>query len=262
MFRLPGLDKAMQLLMNFGTPFSAVRSPNRSPAAAHAACLLLLLWTAGDISIAQTVRVDITPGHVVNRFSPVYALGSTVDRVPSNATDVFFRPDQIARINSAGWGVISYRQNTDLFVQAWHWNPHGKWSDPAGRGYFVGDATPTRKMIRHSYGYSLPHRGFTRNNGTEFDGFSRLDDGDRNSYWKSNPYLAQRFTGEDDSAHPQWVVINFEKTEEINAIRIAWAEPYARKYQVEYWVGDGDAMDEPNQGEWKAFAKGKIEDGK
>jgi hypothetical protein len=44
---------------------------------------------------AQTVIVDATPSHVVNRFSPQYALGSTVDRVPSNATDVFFpsRPD-------------------------------------------------------------------------------------------------------------------------------------------------------------------------
>ena len=225
------------------------------------ACAILLLLIACCASIAQAVRVDITPRHVVNRFSPIYALGSTVDRVPSNATDVFFSPDQVAQINSAGWGVISYRQNTDLFVQAWHWNPKGKWSDPAGRGYFVGDPTPTQEMIRHSYGYSLPHRGFTRNNGTEFDGFSRLDDGDVNSYWKSNPYLAQPFTGEDDSAHAQWVVINFEKKEDINAIRIAWAEPYARRYQVEYWVGDGDAMDEQNRGEWKAFASGKIVNG-
>ena len=74
---------------------------------------------------AQTVRVDATPSHVVNKFSPLHALGSTVDRVPSNATDMFFRPDQIKQILSAGWGVISYRQNTDLFVQAWHWNPKG-----------------------------------------------------------------------------------------------------------------------------------------
>jgi hypothetical protein len=208
---------------------------------------------------SQTVQVDAAPTHVVNTFSPLYALGSTVDRVPSNATDTFFRPDQMRQILSAGWGVISYRQNTDLFVQAWHWNPKGTWSDPAGHGYFVGDANPGGEMIRHSYGYSLRHRGFTRNNGTEFDGFSRLNDGDLNSYWKSNPYLTKRFTGEDDSLHPQWVVINLEKNENINAIRIAWAEPFARAYAVQYWVG-GDAMDEQDKGSWKKFTSGDITD--
>jgi F5/8 type C domain len=213
-------------------------------------------------SSAQTVVVDANPSHVLNTFSPPYALGSTVDRVPSNATNTFFRPDQIKQILSAGWGVISYRQNTDLFVQAWHWNPKGRWSDPSGKGYFVGDATPTKEMIRHSYGYSLPHRGFTRNNGTEFDGFSRLDDGDVKTYWKSNPYLTKAFTGEDDSLHPQWVVIDLEKKDSINAIRIAWAEPYARAYAVQYWIGGGDAMDEQDKGEWKTFASGSVDEGK
>ena len=222
-----------------------------------AAISLLLIASC----MAQTVRVDVTPAHVVNTFSPLYALGSTVDRVPSNATDMFFRPDQIKQTLSAGWGVISYRQNTDLFVQAWHWNPKGTWSDPAGKGYFVGDANPTKEIIRHSYGYSLRHRGFTRNGGSEFDGYSRLNDGDLKSYWKSNPYLSKRFTGEDDSLHPQWVVINLGKPEEVNAIRIAWAEPFARAYEVQYWIGDGDAMDDQSKGEWRTFSAGKITNG-
>src|ERR1700688_638786 len=104
----------------------------------------LLVVMAGMLTYAgtaQTVRVDTA--HVVNTFSPLSALGTTVDRVPSNATDTFFRPDQLEQVLSAGWGVVSYRQNTDLFVQAWHWNPKGVWSDPAGKGYFTGDGTPT-----------------------------------------------------------------------------------------------------------------------
>jgi len=225
---------------------------------------LLLTFVLVCLSHArtQTVLVDATPGRVVNTFSPPYALGSTVDRVPSNATDMFFRSDQVGQILEAGWGVISYRQNTDLFVQAWHWNPKGTWSDAAGKGYFTGDATPTKEMIRHSYGYSLPHRGFTRNNGTEFDGYSRLDDGDLQSYWKSNPYLTKDFTGEDDSLHPQWVVIALDKKESINAIRIAWAEPYARTYEVQYWLGEGDAMDDQDKGVWKTFPSGSVTEGK
>jgi hypothetical protein len=211
------------------------------------------------VSNAQTVRVDAS--HAVNTFRPLNALGTTVDRVPSNATDMFFRPDQIKQVLSAGWGVVSYRQNTDLFVQAWHWNPKGKWSDSAGKGYFTGDSTPT-EMIRHSYGYGLQHRGFTRNGGTEFDGFSRLDDGDTNTYWKSNPYLSKAFSGEDDALHPQWIVIDLGKKQDVNAMRIAWADPYAVDYQVQYWTGDGDAMDEPVSGEWKTFDSGAVTNSK
>ena len=234
----------------------------RLSAAGHVRCasrIIVALFCAASLS-AQTVQVDMS--HAVNTFSPLRALGSTVDRVPSNATDVFFRPDQLMQIQEAGWGIISYRQNTDLFVQAWHWNPKGKWSDPKGQGYFVGDPNPTAEMIRHSYGYQLRHRGFTRNGGSEFDGYSRLDDGDLQSYWKSNPYLAGAFTKEDDSLHPQWVVIALEKPTEVNAIRIAWAEPYARAYEVQYWVGPGDAMDEQDKGEWKTFSSGTVTDGK
>src|SRR5438105_12344642 len=148
--------------------------PNLSLTHPSAICpwhLILALYAFSTAMTAQTVQVDATPSHVVNTFSPLYALGSTVDRVPSNATEVFFRPDQIKQVQLAGWGVISYRQNTDLFVQAWHWNPKGKWSDPSGKGYFVGDANPTRETICHSYGYQLRHRGCTRNNGTAFAGY-------------------------------------------------------------------------------------------
>jgi hypothetical protein len=79
--------------------------------------MLAFLFTAAS-ALGQSIQVDA--GHPVNTFSPPHALGTTVDRVPSNATDVFFRPDQLKRVLEAGWGEVSYRQNTDLFVQAWH----------------------------------------------------------------------------------------------------------------------------------------------
>jgi len=224
--------------------------------------LILLAALAGPGLLAgQTIQVDVAPAHMVNSFSPPYALGATVDRVPSNATDAFFKPEAIQQILLAGWGAISYRQNTELFVQAWHWNPKGRWSDPSGKGYFTGDGNPT-EMILHSYGYSLPHRGFTRNGGSEDDGYSRLNDGDLHTYWKSNPYLTGLFTHEDDSLHPQWVVIDMEAKYPVDAIRIAWAEPYAKVYQVQYWAGTGDAMDEQDSGDWKTFASGNVTDGK
>jgi hypothetical protein len=222
----------------------------------------VLAVTLATCASAQTVKIDATPSHVANTFSPLQALGTTLDRIPSNTTDTFFRPDQIKQILEAGWGPVSYRQNTELFVQAWHWNPKGKWSDPANQGYFIGNATPSGEMIRHSFGYSLPHRGVTRNSGAEFDGYSRLDDGDLNTYWKSNPYLTKAFTGEEDIAHPQWIAIKLAERQIVTAIRIAWAEPYARNYKVQYWLGNGDPIDDPTNGEWKDFPGGTISDGK
>ena len=70
------------------------------------------------------------------------------------------------------------------------------------------------------------------------------------------------FTGEDDSAHPQWVVIDLGERRNINAVRIVWADPYARVYDVQYWVGGGDAMTEPSSGSWKLFPSGAVTNGK
>src|SRR5215468_11099912 len=163
-------------------------------------------------------------------------------------------------ILAAGWQTISYRQNTELAVEAWHWNPQGSWSDPSGRGYFTGNATPGEPIL-HSYGYMLPHRGFTRNEGTETHGFSRMTDGDLNTYWKSNPYLTKAYTGQDDSVHPQWVVLDLAVPQMVNALRIAWAEPYARQYVVQYWSGD-EAIKQPTRGAWVTFPSGSVAKGK
>ena len=200
-------------------------------------------------SVAQVIQVDTTRS--VNSLIPNQNLGAGIDRLPSAAVEKLFTPAAVSKILTSGWQPVTYRQNTELFVEAWHWNPKGTWSDPSGAGYFTGDATPA-EPIQHSYGYPLPHRGFTRNEGTGTTGYSRLTDGDLNTYWKSNPYLTKAFTGEDDSLHPQWVVVDLATAEPINAIRIAWADPYARHYLVQYWTGE-DPMKQPTRGSWLTF---------
>jgi hypothetical protein len=75
---------------------------------------------------AQTVRVDATTDHFTNTFRPTEALGAAVDRIPLAATDKIFTEPVIKQILSAGWQTVTYRQNTELYVEAWHWNPKGK----------------------------------------------------------------------------------------------------------------------------------------
>jgi hypothetical protein len=211
--------------------------------------------------IAQTVTVDITPSHSVNQIVPTKALGAGIDRVPKTVAEHLFTPEWVERVLSSGWQTITYRQNTELHVQAWHWNPEGTWSDAGSKGYFTGNATPG-EPIRESYGYDLPHRGFTRNDGTGSSGYSRLDDGDLSTYWKSNPYLTKAFTGEDDTLHPQWVVLDFATPQPIDSIRIVWAEPYARRYVVQYWTGELEPIHYPTKGAWQAFPNGVVNSGK
>ena len=40
-------------------------------------------------------------------------------------------------------------------------------------------------------------------------------------------YLTRAFTGEDDSLHPQWITVDLAGALPVNAIRVAWAEPFA-----------------------------------
>jgi len=209
-------------------------------------------------SLAQTVRVDLAPAHA-RQFDPDAALGSSMDILQHSQLDTVYSEATLKESLSAGWGPITYRQNTELTVAAWHWNPHGTWSDAAHQsGYFTGSAEP-KESLPSSYGYPLPHRGNTRGDDSG-DKFSRLTDGDPASYWKSNPYLTKRFTKEDDALHPQWIVVDFESLQDITAMRIAWANPYARNYAVQYWTG-GEALDKQTSGLWSTFPGGEVQNG-
>lgn len=208
---------------------------------------------------AQTIHIDVSPGKAIP-FDPDKALGTSMDILPVSEIDAVYSEPIMKAGLSAGWGPMTYRQNTELTYDAWHWNPNGTWSDEAHKsGYFTG-STELKEPIRMSFGYRLPHRGTTRSDSGQSE-FSRITDGDAASYWKSNPYLASKFTGQPDSAHPQWVVIDLARAQDIDAIRIDWANPYATNYAVEYWEGREDPLTRPISGKWIAFAQGEVTNG-
>jgi len=218
---------------------------------------------------AQNIVVDAAPSHAVNSFSPLRALGGAIDRLRGGKTreenerhtERVLTGPLLKEMLGAGWQTVTYRQNTELMIEAWHWNPRGTWSNAAKQeGYFTGSAEPTDEKILHSWAYPLPHRGATVGDG---NGWSRLTDGDLKSYWKSNPYLTKAYTGEDDSLHPQWVMIDLGAKVDVNAIRIAWADPYAKRYAVQFWTGEMEPFyDGINKGAWQTFPMGTITDGR
>jgi F5/8 type C domain len=210
--------------------------------------------TSGAVT---TVHVDVTPEHILNTIYPDTATGAWMDDLTKAQVDNLSKPETIQGVKNLGWGSITMRNNSELRLSTWHWNPNGAWSDPAAKsGYYTGSAD-LGEPIHYGYSYSLPHRDFMTS------GDEPLVEGPQ-SYWKSNPYLTSHFTGESDALHPQWVVIDMGMARAVNAIHIEWVSPYAVTYVVQYWIGDNNALDwdmGPN-GVWKPFPSGTVTNGK
>jgi hypothetical protein len=227
-----------------------------------------------DHQPAGSIVVDAAPSHIINSFDPDRALGSSMDVLSRRDIDLVYTPHIVQEALSAGWGPITYRNNSELRMAAWHWNENGTWSDEAHKsGYFTG-STELKEPTRYILAYALPHRGFSTSGDAPVTG-------PNSTYWKSNPYLTSRFTGDSDASHPQWAVVDLKAVHSVNAVRITWASPYATEYRVEYWVADsakatagkaepedpsaapGDALDFDRgpAGVWKAFPDGNVKRG-
>jgi len=249
----------------FGFPtVSRTRHPKRRRVALAAAlqiCCLVICLAFHPIVLGQSralATITIDTSRPANRFTPSHALGAAIDGHEKGTNDLQLNAPNINAMLSAGFKSLTYRLRTELGGDVWHWNPNGSWSDAVHHeGYWVSDGKLGRP-IDLSYGYHLPRRGNTIDQAANND-YSRIDDGDTKSFWKSNPYLDREFTGEDNSIHPQWIVIEFEKPVSINALRLVWGEPFARSYRVQY--GNFEDVSEITlnwPGAWQDFPLGKV----
>jgi hypothetical protein len=229
------------------------------------ACLVgrMALLEAGTLSMQSPVAVlaIVAADQPVNKCVPTQALGGGVDGHEKGECDQMFSDRNIAEMRSAGLGPLTYRLRTELAGEVWHWNPRGTWSDVVHQcGYWTSDDS-IAEPINLSYGYRLPRRGNTIDQAND-DGYSRITDGDEDSFWKSNPYLDSHFTGDSDKAHPQWVVIDLGAARSVNSIRIRWGTPYAQRYRIEYWTGDDPMhLHTDEKDDWRLFPKGEVNDG-
>src|SRR5437879_10079220 len=170
--------------------------------------------TGVDAAGAQTatVHVDTTRCHSINSFDPDSALGSSIDVLSRMGIDKVYTPHIVQESLSAGWGPITYRNNTELRMAAWHWTENGTWSDAAHRsGYFTG-SSDFKEPIRYILAYALPHRGFATSR-------DRPVQAPKPTYRKSHPYLTSKFTGESDTLHPQWVALDLRPEKPVSAAK-------------------------------------------
>src|SRR5215813_6315950 len=203
------------------------------------------------------VRILFKPSHPLNRFDSSYAFGAAIDGHEKGELDQMLTHENVSKMLSAGFKPISYRLRTELAGEAWHWNPKGSWSE-ANSGYWISKDKPGLSELSLSYGYRLPRRGNTFDQANN-DDYSRLDDGDSRTFWKSNPYLDEHFTGQPNATLPQWILVDFGKKKSINAIRLNWAKPFATVYDVQF--GDFYGVDDIDQllpDRWHTFPNGEI----
>jgi hypothetical protein len=228
-----------------------------------------ILSVTVHLASAEKARTDEKPfpisavvlaDHRVNHCVPIEALGAGIDGHEKGECARMFTEKNIEQMLLAGLGPLTYRLRTELAGEVWHWNPRGTWSDPVHQcGYWTSDDSLS-EPINVSYGYHLPRRGNTIDQAND-DGYSRIADGDKESFWKSNPYLDSHFTGEPEDAHSQWVVIDLGASKPVNAIRIHWAAPYAKRYRVEYWPGEDPMhLHADDDDDWQPFARGNVDD--
>lgn len=207
------------------------------------------------VATGITIRADQPP---LNTFRPDRVWGAALDGHDYSRTATVYSPENIAAMQSARLGAITYRLRSELAVEAWHWNPAGRWSDSTHQqGYWTSSAA-TSSPIEISYGYRLPRRGRTVDDANN-DGYSRIDDGDSASFWKTNPYLDPVFTHDGPQDHPQWLVVDLGKADSVSTMRLLWGTPYPRRYLIDYWTGDQSLpIDRNPDGEWRRFTGGSI----
>ena len=203
----------------------------------------------------EDISIDLT-APPVGRFVPDQAFGAAIDGLVSGRVDKLFTPHNERAILTAGLRPVSYSLRTELAIEAWHWGGEGAWSDVRHRqGYWTSSVHP-RRSVMSGWGYFLPRRGDTTDQAND-TGYSRLDDGDQTSFWKSNPYLDPAYAKAGD--RPQWVIVSFPNPTLVSAAKIAWAAPFARQFSFQYWVGDNVNDD---GGRWLPFPAGTASDGR
>src|SRR5438309_880814 len=78
----------------------------------------------------QNIIIDSAPSHVVNSFSPLRSFGGAIDRLRGGTTkeeneahtERLLTGPVLKALLNAGWQTVTYRQNTELMIEAWHWN--------------------------------------------------------------------------------------------------------------------------------------------
>src|SRR5436309_11396884 len=126
--------RALALLVLVTCAFCATAShnPSRNASMQHRGNLVVLIKSKN---------------HAVS-FIPSQAFGAGVDGHGHGEVGRLFSPSYIQRMLGAGLQRVSYRLRSEIAIHAWHWNPEGRWSNPARHeGYWTSDSDSASPIL-------------------------------------------------------------------------------------------------------------------
>jgi hypothetical protein len=132
--------------------------------------IFIIALLAAITSPVISIHVDAAPSHRVNTIRPLSDIGVGIDSDPAGKIPFLYSPERTRAMLGAGLGAVSARLYTELSIQDWHWNPAGSFSDAQHQeGYWTSSSSLSSPPIVDSFGYALPHRGSTRDQGDDDD---------------------------------------------------------------------------------------------
>jgi len=186
----------------------------------------------------KTVRVDISSAKAIP-FRPTISLyGSSPTYSPPKTSRKGLHSGNYQRSRSPlDRGPQTTATTIRTHHRRWHWNPQGSWSGRRQQsGYFTANAEPTETLrMPTATLFRIAANTVTRRLAWLLP--LKPPDGDPR-YWKSNPYLAAKFTGESDALHHQGIVIDLAR-----ATAMQCASPgqsYPQNYARSHWLGSDD----------------------
>ncbi|MFO1475754.1 MAG: discoidin domain-containing protein [Verrucomicrobiota bacterium] len=178
-----------------------------------------MLLTCIDASAApapkpQPCTITVDAATIVNSFRPADMFGVNV--VPYVDRSEFFDPSVVARMKDLGTVFVRYPSGIADDV---HWNGSGHFDT---NGTWIAD----RDIYKPSFQGRMTHRGTTSHYGRP----SVVTDGNTNTFWLSYA----------DPAAPraQWLYVDLGEIQKSDAVTIAWGEPHATRFTIQYWKPD------------------------